>query len=673
VRHAAGHGRPRLSPRSVMALGACFAACVVGGVGERAAGQDVPVDLELGLLLDVSGSVDGTEFALQRDAYVSAFRDPVAINTIQNGTFGRIAVTLVYWSGTAQQQQTLGFTVINNSASSNAFADAIAAAPRPFSGGTAIGSALNFTTPLFDGNGYAGTRVVIDVSGDGPANQGADTPTARDAALAAGIDVVNGLTIGDATLEAYYNANVIGGEGAFVIPAPDFATFEAAIIQKLVTEIGAVEGFEDLARTPTQKAVGRGLDTIGADATGELANAIVDILDLDDEAAQRAFLDQLAGAEYALQVDLAFDLGRLQMANLGQRLEQRRRAMGGGALIADRDAFDPSTALALADDHDRPSAIGGVTDVSLAGALLGDDTTDRDDPDERARTAPIDPSSPHRRFGVFAGGRLLFGDQDGSSAEPRSDFIGRGVTVGVDYRLTDSLVVGVAGGYAKSDGDLPDAGEMDVESYTIALFGTAHLTEALYVDALLAYAFLDYQTKRTVILPGGAFNARSDADGAALTFRVRGGYDFVRDPIVFGPTVQLDYQHIEIDAFRERGAGTVGLRVDEQEHDSVALRLGGQATWPFEIGDARLAPQLRAEYVHEFADDARSVVTRFNGSPAVPIALPTEDPDRDYFTLGGGISALLADRATLYFDYTATLGQNTRDLHALTFGLRLAF
>jgi hypothetical protein len=193
------------------------------------------VDLELALLVDVSGSISTSEFNLQRQGYVNAFSSAAVYNKIQDGAIGSIAATLIYWSSEDQQVQSVGWTKISDQASSEAFAAAIGAAGRPFSGLTATGSAINFATPLFDNNGFDGTRLVMDVSGDGEQNDGSSTSAARDAAAAAGI-TINGLPIGGASLSSWYAANVVTADG-FLVSANGFADFEAALNDKLIREI----------------------------------------------------------------------------------------------------------------------------------------------------------------------------------------------------------------------------------------------------------------------------------------------------------------------------------------------------------------------------------------------------------------------------------------------------
>ena len=195
------------------------------------------VDLELQLLADVSGSVDGAEFALQRDGYEAAFRDVTVIDKI-SGSPNCIAVQLIYWSGFSQQLVMIDWTKLCNGTDSNAFADSIAATVRPFGGQTAPGSAINFGYPLFTTNAFTSTRQVIDVSGDGEQNDGADTSDARDAALLAGIDTINGITIGnDDNVVVFYPANVIGGTDPFVVNAASFADFTPTVQEKIIKEV----------------------------------------------------------------------------------------------------------------------------------------------------------------------------------------------------------------------------------------------------------------------------------------------------------------------------------------------------------------------------------------------------------------------------------------------------
>jgi hypothetical protein len=209
-----------------------------------AVAEDLPVDLELVLAVDVSGSMDSDERQLQRSGYVAALRHADVIAAIRAGAYGRIALTFVEWAGPAAQTVIVPWRLIDGPAAADAVAGELSAAPSPSIRGTSIGAALLYTARLFDANGYAGSRLAIDVSGDGPNNIGPPVAPARDATVARGI-VVNGLPIMlkvgsgglPVGLDLYYQDCVIGGPGAFMLPVREPAQLAEAIRRKLVLEI----------------------------------------------------------------------------------------------------------------------------------------------------------------------------------------------------------------------------------------------------------------------------------------------------------------------------------------------------------------------------------------------------------------------------------------------------
>ena len=195
------------------------------------------VNLELLLLVDVSGSVDASEYNLQKTGYVNAFKS-AAIQTAIANSPGGIAVAYGVWSTFNQQNLQVAWTHVTDAASANAFANLIAATTQIFGNSTAPGSAINWGVSLFASNAYDGTFKTIDISGDGAQNAGDDTSTAAAAAWAAGIKV-NGLPIlGDeANLQTWYQTNIVTpGHGQLWV-ADSFADFGTAVTAKIGQEI----------------------------------------------------------------------------------------------------------------------------------------------------------------------------------------------------------------------------------------------------------------------------------------------------------------------------------------------------------------------------------------------------------------------------------------------------
>jgi hypothetical protein len=234
------------------------AAAVTGGVVtglaapspqrvDAADGKDAKqVDVELVLAVDVSYSMDMDELAIQREGYAQALVSKDFLQALKTGPNGRIAVTYFEWAASSDQKIILPWQLIDGPESADAVAAEILRTPVRRASRTSISGAINFAMPLFEENPYHGLRRVIDISGDGPNNNGMPVTLARDAALEKGI-VINGLpimvkepsysTMDIDNLDFYYEDCVIGGPGSFVITIKDREKFKEAIHTKLVLEV----------------------------------------------------------------------------------------------------------------------------------------------------------------------------------------------------------------------------------------------------------------------------------------------------------------------------------------------------------------------------------------------------------------------------------------------------
>ncbi len=210
--------------------------------------EDVEVDVELFLAVDVSRSMTQRELEIQRRGYAEALVSKDVIKAIGAGLIGRIAVTYVEWAGVGSQRTIMDWTVIGGRADAEAFASRLTARFDSALRRTSISGALDHAASSFERNGFISNRQVIDVSGDGPNNEGRPVLAARADALAKGI-VINGLPLMTREgmgsrwhlddLDDYYRNCVTGGPASFVIPVLDWSKFPEAVRQKLVLELAS--------------------------------------------------------------------------------------------------------------------------------------------------------------------------------------------------------------------------------------------------------------------------------------------------------------------------------------------------------------------------------------------------------------------------------------------------
>lgn len=221
------------------------AVATIAGAGAAVAQE---VDLALVLAVDASGSVSEAEIALQRRGYASALQSHDVVAAIRSGRYGRIAVTYFEWSSTGSAQIGLPWAILDGRPGAEKASAAIAAfrPGRPYGragGRTSISYGLSASLNMIADLPCPATRRVIDISGDGANNDGEALAIARDRVLKARI-TINGLPIGGdseggVAIAEYYAREVIGGPGAFIVPASSSRDFDTAVAQKLTLEIAA--------------------------------------------------------------------------------------------------------------------------------------------------------------------------------------------------------------------------------------------------------------------------------------------------------------------------------------------------------------------------------------------------------------------------------------------------
>jgi len=258
--------------RSLASIGAVLvaAALVAGGVAVVAAPGPTykaeqheaekeaanAVDVELVLAVDVSYSMDMDELAIQREGYAQAIISKEFLQALKSLPNGKVSITYFEWAASSDQKIIIPWRLIDGPETADAVASEIMKTPVRRASRTSISGAIYFAMPLFDQDPYHGARRVIDISGDGPNNNGAPVTPARDEAVSKGI-VINGLpimvkepsysTMDIDNLDWYYEDCVIGGPGSFVVPIKDREKFKEAIRTKLLLEVAS--------RTPERRLV----------------------------------------------------------------------------------------------------------------------------------------------------------------------------------------------------------------------------------------------------------------------------------------------------------------------------------------------------------------------------------------------------------------------------------
>jgi len=286
------------------------------------------------------------------------------------------------------------------------------------------------------------------------------------------------------------------------------------------------------------------------------------------------------------------------------------------------------------------------------------------------------------RWGLFINGSYGFGERDETDKETGFEFKNKGITLGMDYRVSNQTIVGGALGLASNRSDFSDGiGRMELDGAHAMVYGTYYQSDHFYLDGLLKVGKNNFSTQRRLGSRAKPLQAASaDTEGMDYSASLSGGFEFSQGPFSFGPYGRMSFTRAEIDAYSEsvsdpkgKGAGSV-VSISDQTIDSTTAAAGGQLSWAFSLSNSVLIPQTRFEWEHEFSDKSREVSAQFIHDPSSStFSISTDRPDQDFLNIGVGFSIVTAAGRSGFIDYETRIDQDNISSNWVKAGLRLEF
>jgi len=285
------------------------------------------------------------------------------------------------------------------------------------------------------------------------------------------------------------------------------------------------------------------------------------------------------------------------------------------------------------------------------------------------------------RWGGFINANYNTGDRDATRNEDAFDFTDAGLTAGVDYRFIDGLVGGVALSWSKTDSDFDDdLGSVESDNFGVSLY-LSYATDTWYVDGRLGISRIDFDTERRILVTSNTAaegidtTARGSTDGDQVSFNAGGGYNFALAGMTLTPYGRLDYLKLDVDGFTEReDKEGMGLTIGDHDTESLQSAIGGRIARTYSTASGVFTPYAGLEWNHEFENDESSIVARYANDPFNEnFTITTDDPDKDYFTLSLGASAVFPHGMAAFVNFDTALGLADTNSYAFTLGARMEF
>lgn len=370
-------------------------------------------------------------------------------------------------------------------------------------------------------------------------------------------------------------------------------------------------------------------------------------------------LDELGGEDFTAARTQTLLFANFQYAGVMDRLMALRGGARGLSLAGLNVVVDGQVVPLASLQKMATGLLGGgaSSDADESGGLLSD------------------------KWGLWARGNYSSGKKDSTLASPSFDADQFAIMGGLDYRLTDKMVVGGSLAYGDSSVEFnpSDEGALDTASWALSVYGSMYAAKNLYFDAIVNFANSSYDADRNITYVDGQGlvneEAHGDTDGTTLSGGVSAGYDFLAGGLTVSPTVGFFYIDATIDSFAEQGGGGLNLLYDEQNFKSLTGNLGVRATYAWNLSWAVLMPHVRVDFVREFEDDVDVFGVRFAADPDAnstpPILVETENPDTSYWRLAGGLSAQFKFGFSGYVEYQRLQGFQFITFQDVSVGLRM--
>jgi uncharacterized protein YhjY with autotransporter beta-barrel domain len=246
------------------------------------------------------------------------------------------------------------------------------------------------------------------------------------------------------------------------------------------------------------------------------------------------------------------------------------------------------------------------------------------------------------------------------------------VILGTDYRITKAFSMGVAFNYSHWDASFDSAGGFDIDSYGPLLSLHFLPFDRAFASVVLGYARQNNTRSRQAELQSASgdkslFNGLAPGNTDFNQYRVSilTGYDYPIAAFTIGPRLGLDVTHWQMESYQEHGDTGLELQYRGFDVTSVQSSLGATATLAFSTAFGTMVPQLTATWVHEFANDQRTIHAKFVEAPnSAEFTFQRESPARNWAVINLAVSALLSHGQQLFVNFVTMQGNQ----HFRTYG-----
>jgi hypothetical protein len=193
------------------------------------------------------------------------------------------------------------------------------------------------------------------------------------------------------------------------------------------------------------------------------------------------------------------------------------------------------------------------------------------------------------------GGAIDFSTRDATTFASKLSATTRGISGGVDFRVTDGIAIGVGGGFGSVSTEIGgEAATMGANTSMVAAYGSAKIFGSGFIDIVVGRGWLDYKTLRDI--DGGNAFAVGRRDGNIYIGAVAIGLQSQTGPINWSIYGNVDYIGAELDGYSESGLNDRDLlRFSGIDDEWLSAGLGFRLQRDIKTTYGSLMPRLGGE------------------------------------------------------------------------------
>ena len=274
---------------------------------------------------------------------------------------------------------------------------------------------------------------------------------------------------------------------------------------------------------------------------------------------------------------------------------------------------------------------------------------------------------PTNRWGVWVNGWGDWVNVNDDNGVKGYNFTTGGVSVGVDYRITDNLAIGLFGTYAHTWTSL-NPGSIDANTGLGGLYVT-YWNQGFYINGAVFGGYNSYDTSRGELTNT---EANGSTSGYEVSTFVDTGYDFHFGNLSFGPVFAAQYTNVHVDGFTEQGS-FLPLNIHSDSEESWRTDLGVRASYDWHVGNIIVIPSLWAAWEHEYKYSSLPITVSSVEFPGESVTVFGPHEGHDSAIINAGVGTQWTPRISTYVGYQGQLGRDNYDANGVTGTISFAF